>query len=304
MEPRKILVTGATGKQGGAVIKALISDPPAFPYRILGLTRNTASAAAQLLASKPNVELIAGDLDDCPAIFEAAGGAGSIWGVFSVQLPARGKNVAKDREEKQGFALVDAAVANGVSHFVYSSVDRGGSDSDNDPTNVPHFVSKYDIEKHLEDKAGSGMSWTILRPVAFMDNLTADMMGSGFAAMWKKMGNVKLQLVSTTDIGRFAAMAFSDIDEFKNKAISLAGDELTQPEGSEVFWKVFGKTMPRSFDFMASVLQYMITELGLMFRWFVDVGYKADIAECQRLNPKMQDLEAWLREESKFKPLW
>ena len=304
MGTQKILVSGATGKQGGAVIKALLADPPAFPFRILALTRNKNSAAAKALASKPNVELLQGDLNHCPAIFEEAGGKGSIWGVFSVQLPAFGSKDGADIEEKQGCALVDAAVANGVSHFVYTSVDRGGPHSDNDPTNVPHFISKYKIEEHLKAKAGSTMSWTILRPVAFMENLTPDIMGRGFAAMWRNMGEVKLQLVSTTDIGRFAALALSDPEKFNQKSISLAGDELTQLEGNEVFWKVFGRNMPRSYGFMGSLFQYMVKELGIMFKWFVDVGYKSDIAECKRLNPKMQDFETWLKEESKFKPLW
>jgi len=301
MEPRKILVSGATGKQGSAVISALHEDPPPFPYRILALTRSATSAAAKSLASKPNVEMIEGDLNDCPAIFEKAGGQGAIWGVFSVQLPAFGSKGPADVEEKQGFALVDAAVASGVSHFVYTSVDRGGPNSDNDPTNVPHFISKYRIEEHLKDKAGSSMSWTILRPVAFMENLTPDIIGRGFAAMWSNMGDVKLQLVSTTDIGRFAALAFSDSEKFNKQAISLAGDELTQLEGNEVFWKVFGRNMPRSYGFMGGLIQYMITELGIMFKWFVDVGYKSDLAECRRLNPKMQDYETWLKQESKFK---
>lgn len=300
MTTRKILVSGATGKQGGAVVKALLASPPPFPYEILALTRKASSTAAQSLASKPNVSVIQGDLNDCPAIFEKAGGDKSIWGVFSVQLPAMGSKNAEDEEVKQGCALVDAAVANGVSHFVYSSVDRGGPNSDNDPTNIPHFISKHKIEAHLKAKAGS-MTWTILRPVAFMDNLTPDMIGRGFAAMWMNMGNTKLQLVSTRDIGVFAALAFADPEKFRNTAISLAGDELNYAEGKDVFWNVFGRTMPTSYGFMGSFLQWMIAELGIMFRWFVDVGYKADIAECKRINPKMQDLQTWLKEESKYK---
>lgn len=137
-----------------------------------------------------------------------------------------------------------------------------------------------------------------------MENLTPDMIGRGFAGMWRNMGDVKLQLVSTTDIGRFAVLAFSDAEKFNKQAISLAGDELTQLEGNEVFWKVFGRNMPRSYGFMASFIQYMVPELGIMFKWFVEVGCKADLAECKRLNPKMEDLETWLKQESKFKSLW
>jgi uncharacterized protein YbjT (DUF2867 family) len=310
MTVRKILVTGATGKQGSAVVNALLSSPPPYPHEILALTRDTASAAAQALAAKSkNITLIPGDLNDCAAIFTKAGGPGSVYGVFSMQLPAMGqKNVPKDIEEKQGIALIDAALAAGVHHFVYSSVDRGGSNSINDPTNIPHFISKHRIEKHLIAAVQAAknntptMTYTILRPTAFYDNLTPDFIGKGFAAMWRNMG-VPLQLVATRDIGVFAALAFAHPESptYRNSAISLAGDQLTQAQASAVFQKVFGRKMPITFGFVGSLIQSMMKELGTMFRWFVDVGYKADIAECRRLNPSMQDFEAWLREGSKFK---
>ena len=276
------------------------------------MTRNTESASAKTLASKSQtVTLLAGDLNDCPSIFSKAGGPGSVYGVFSMQLPAMGqKNVAEDIEEKQGTALIDASLTSGVKHFVQSSVDRGGANSINDPTNIPHFISKHKIEKHLiasvNDPAKNrhGMAYTILRPVAFYDNLTPDFIGKGFASMWNNMGSVPLQLVGTRDIGVFAALAFADLGSdskvYRNNAISLAGDELTQPEASKVFEKVYGKKMPITFGFVGNLIQYMMKELGTMFKWFVDVGYKADLEENRRLNPRMQDFETWLREESKF----
>ena len=172
MTTRKILVTGATGQQGGAVIKALLANPPSFKYQILALTRNTSSPAAKELATRSQVSLISGDLDHCPAIFDKAGGPGSIWGVFLVTVPdmkVSGNN-AENKERVQGCAMVDAALKNGVEHFVFSSVDRGGPGrSEENPTEIDHFITKYYIEKYLREKAGGGeMSWTVLRPVAFM----------------------------------------------------------------------------------------------------------------------------------------
>ena len=302
MATRTILVTGATGKQGGAVIKALLASPPPFPHAILALTRNPNSESAKALSEKAHVSILQGDLDDCPAIFAKAGGPGSVWGVFSVQLPSSSKKGPEDAEEQQGKALADEATANGVSHFVYSSVDRGGSESDKNPTTIPHFISKHLVEQHLRRHvAGTDMSYTILRPVAFLDNLTPDVIGRGFAAMWANMGDRKLQLVATKDIGVFAAAAFADPEKYKNQAISLAGDELTQAEGNEIFSQVFGRSMPASYGFVGSFFQWMMPELGTMFQWFVDAGYKADIAECKRLNAGMLDMETWLREESKFR---
>jgi len=303
---KKILVTGATGKQGGAVVKALLANPPPFEYEILALTRNTASPAAQALASNKKVSLISGNLDDVPLVFQQAGGIGSIWGVFSVQVPAMAQKKGasgENKEVEQGTALIDASITYGVTHFVYTSVDRRGDESDKNPTNVSHFITKHKIEAHLREKAeGKDMTYTILRPVAFMENMTPNLPGRGFAAMWAQMGGKKLQLVSVKDIGIFAAQAFAtpETDEYKNAAISLAGDDLTQAEGNDVFWKAMGRPMPISYGFVATLLKKMIPELGIMFRWFVDVGYGSDVAKCKMLNSRMLDLEAWLKEESKF----
>jgi len=79
------------------------------------------------------------------------------------------------------------------------------------------------------------------------------------------------------------------------------GDELTQPQGNEVYWKVFGRSMPRGYGFMANFVQWMIPEVNTMFSWFVNEGYGGDVAECKRLNPKMMDLATWYKEESGFK---
>ena len=173
---KNILVTGATGKQGGAVVSALLASPSAADFVIYAVTRSPSSAAARSLASKPNVKVIEGNLDSPAALFQSAGVP--IWGVFSVQaIMASGQSTVS--EQRQGIELVDAAVAHGnVQQFVYTSADRGGVRSGSDPTPVPHFISKYHIEKHLEEKARQAkMGYTILRPVAFMENLTNDIAG-------------------------------------------------------------------------------------------------------------------------------
>jgi uncharacterized protein YbjT (DUF2867 family) len=139
---RNILVTGATGKQGGAVVKALLENPPPFEHHILALTRQTTSPAAIALAKNQKVTLIQGDLNDCASIFTSAGGVGAVWGVFCVTVPSMKKEV-ESQETKQGNDLIDAAIAHDVKHFVYSSVDRGGNaQSDVYATDIPHFVSK------------------------------------------------------------------------------------------------------------------------------------------------------------------
>jgi len=178
---RNLIVTGATGKQGGALIDALVTHHPTHDFRIFAVTRKVSSPSAQALSSKPNVTLFKGDLDDCPSLFKQVANP---WGMFSMQLPLPFTAV----EEQRGKALVDAAKAAGVKLFVYTSADRGVS-SDEDPTEVAHFASKFRIERHLKQAAAkiSGdarIDWTIIRPVAFMENLTPDFLGKAFATMW------------------------------------------------------------------------------------------------------------------------
>jgi hypothetical protein len=125
--------------------------------------------------------------------------------------------------------MIDESIKNGVKHFVFSPVDRGGpAISDNNPTEVEHYASKHRIELHLKrNTAGPGMGWTILRLVAFMDNFTPDVRGKGFLSMWEGLGDKGLQLISTHNIGVLATRAFSDPAKYHGRAISLAGDDLT-----------------------------------------------------------------------------
>ncbi|KAI9734565.1 MAG: hypothetical protein M1834_002166 [Cirrosporium novae-zelandiae] len=300
---RKILVTGATGKQGGAVLSQLLAHNSPPKFNLLVLTRNASSARAQALAEKPNVTVIEGDLYDVPAIFEKLE---DVWGVYSVQTVD-----SPEKEETQGKALVDVATEAGVKHFVYSSVDRGGPiKSVTDPTVVPHFASKHAIEKHLELKATSSpqqMTFTILRPTAFMDNLTKNFFGKTFASWWKSlpgtrhdgsMMHEKLQLVAVADIGFFGAKAFLEPEKFAGKGISLAGDDLTWEEGNKIFKKVVGTDMPHTFGLIANAFRWMVKDIGEMVNWFREVGYGADVEECRKINPEMMDFEKFLREKS------
>ncbi|KAI9727577.1 MAG: hypothetical protein M1834_008016 [Cirrosporium novae-zelandiae] len=296
--PKTLLITGATGKQGGAVIQALSQSKAADTFNIIAITRSEKSRSAQSLASQPNVSLVEGDLNNPTAIFEKTG---PVWGVFSVQVASPGS----DNEEKQGKALIDAAIANGASHFVYTSGDRGGPvKSPENPTVVSNFIAKYNIEKHLEMKAaasGQSMTYTILRPVTFFENLSTDRHGLGFARLWEQIGTKKLQLVSTKDIGWFAAQALLSPEQYRNTALSLAGDELTQPEAAIIFREIVGKDMPMAPCLVGSALKLIMKEaLGTMFQWFKDVGYGADVEECRRLHPGMQDYRTWLTQSSDF----
>ncbi|CAG8885722.1 unnamed protein product [Penicillium egyptiacum] len=289
-----ILVTGATGKQGGSLINNLLKKNA--PFKILAVTRDVNSASAKRLAQKSSsITLIQGNLDDPAAIFK---NAKRVWGVFSVQTA----NPRNDDERRQGIALIDESIKQGVKYFVYSSVDRGGEKSDQNPTPVPHFIFKHEIEKHLKENAeGTDMEWTILRPVAFFENFTLDYFGKVFTTAWQmSLKGKPLQLIATSDIGFFAAAAFMNPEESKNRAFSLAGDELTFDQMSETFKKLTGKNVPTTFRIPVWLMMAAVKEFGVMFKWFHDEGYGADIPALKKLNPGLKTFGDWLKEDSQF----
>ncbi|WVQ62496.1 uncharacterized protein L199_000636 [Kwoniella botswanensis] len=158
--PRTILITGATGQQGGATLRALtestrLSD--GLSIRLLALTRNSSSQKANALLSIPGVQVVQGDLRDKSSIskiFESY----AIDSVFGVQ------DIFQGNEVEQGTTLVDVAVTYGVKQFVYTSVDMSGLS----PSPIPHFETKRQIEEHLKARSSqSQMVYTILRPSAF-----------------------------------------------------------------------------------------------------------------------------------------
>ncbi|KAH8656701.1 hypothetical protein BGZ60DRAFT_384587 [Tricladium varicosporioides] len=297
---RALLITGATGKQGGAVVNALLRAKA--DLEIFAVTRNAQSRSAQnLLKKSSQIKLIVGNLDNPNDIFQKARQASHvpIWGVYSVQV----SSANPESEERQGKALIDASVQNGVKHFVYSSVDRGGSKSDTDPTNVPHFISKYNVEQYLFEKTKTGgMKWTVLRPVAFFENLVPGFVGKVFSTSWEiTLKNQTLQLIAASDIGVFAAEAFLKPKEFENKKLSLAGDELTYDQFKKIFKERTGQALPTTFTFLAVMINWMVKDLGYMFKWFRDVGYGANISELRKINPELKDFGTWLDKESQFK---
>ena len=306
--PKPILVLGATGKQGRKVIETILASDSKGDFTILALTRNPDSASAKALAAKSTIiKLVKGNLDDAPDVFraalEASGGA-PIWGVFCV-LQAVQDGATQESETKQGKAMVDQAVAHNVKLFVYTSVDRGGDNSENNPTYVPHFISKHDIEAYLKAKAADAkMQYTILRPVAFMDGLTPNFMGKVVATFFKisLSPSKRLAFIATSDIGFFGGQAFlqPESPEYKNKAISLAGDELTIGQMSQVFKERMGYELPTTFEFLARFIKWWVSELYIMFKWFDEEGFVVDIPKLRRMNPGLKDFGTWFETESGF----
>jgi len=297
--PRKILVVGATGQQGQATIAALQQSLPQEPaIEVLGLTRSASSPKADVLKKRfPNITLVEGDTQTPQAIFAAHPGIQSI---FLVTAPPN--------DESQALPLIDMACSatSHVDHIVFSSVDRGGdTPSWSTPTPIPHFAAKHGIELHLRDACREStreMRWTILRPTGFMDNYNPGTFGSLMASLWANGMPVdqKMQLVSTHDIGVFAARALLDPEGWNGRAIGLASCEMSFEEVKRVFYEVVGKELPMTWAVVAKGVLWWVPEAKTSFAWFRECGYGADIEELRKLEPGMQDFGGWLRESSRW----
>jgi uncharacterized protein YbjT (DUF2867 family) len=280
---KTVLVAGATGRQGGAVIRHMLPKG----WKLRALTRNSSSYAAQELA-RQGVEVVQGDLEDMASLDRAARG---VYGIYSVQ---DFWTVGAKREVQQGKNLADAAKKAGVQHFVYSSV--GGAERN---TGITHWESKWEIEKHIRQL---NLPATMLRPVSFMET---------YHILEVEVGILKgrladpiradkpYQTIATDDIGAFAALAFERPKDFIGLELEIAGSELTNLEAAKVFSRVMGKPVKFRKLPMPVVRLVLGKEFYEMFHWFNKAGYKADIAELRRRYPEihLHTLEQWLREE-------
>ena len=191
---RAVLVTGATGRQGGAVIRSMLPKG----WKLRALTRRPDAAPARELARR-GVEIVRGDLDDPASLDAAARGA---YGVYSVQ---DFWSIGARREIQQGKNLADAARRAHVEHFVYSSV--GGAERN---SGIDHWESKWEIEKHIRKL---GLPATILRPAAFMENYYVDQV---------EIGILKGKLVDPIRADKpYQTVAAEDIGARPNSAIPI-----------------------------------------------------------------------------------
>jgi uncharacterized protein YbjT (DUF2867 family) len=263
MADRTILITGATGRQGGAVARALKGKG----FKLRAMTRKPDSDAAKALASD-GVEIVSGDLDDADSIRKALGGA---WGVFGVQNTWEA-GVAG--EEEQGKRLATLARDAGVSHFVYTSV--GSADR---RTGIPHFENKFRVEDTV--RRLKFPSHVIIRPVFFMENLPSPWFLNGgnlYAAMKPE---TKLQMIAVDDIGKHGARAFTDAERLNGSEIDIAGDEATMPQAAEALSQGLGR--PITFvQIPMSEVRKNSEDFALMLEWFERVGYDVDIPALAR----------------------
>jgi len=213
-------------------------------------------------------------------------GADAVFSVQNYWLPG----VGFEGEVRQGQQVVDAAKATGIRHFVYSSVGaahRGAGQK--------HFDSKYEIEKYLK---ASGLPYTILRPVSFMEN---------FNFPWRRPAILNgslpsnglrpdktMQMVAVADIAAFVALVLAQPQKYLGQTIELAGDELTETQIAATFAKVLGRpvtlTAPQAGGRAAD------EEMIAMNRFFNGEAYTADIPALRQVYPALLTLEQWLRQ--------
>ena len=287
-----VLVTGATGAQGGAVVRGLLARQR--PVR--ALVRNPDSPAARALR-EAGAELAVGDMDDPGSLVEAVQG---VAGVFSVQVPDTRGN---DSERRHGFALVNAAKSAGVSQFVHSSVTGTAG-----RLSFPRWDSGYWSQKYWNDKwaveeavRNAGFAtWTVLRPAFMMDNFAQPKAAHLFPHLAQGQiatalfEGTRMQLIAAEDVGQFAAAAFSDPERFSLQDIDLAAQALTMGEVAQALSKATGRRVTAVALSPAQALERGLHAGWVRSQeWSNEVGYRADIAGLARWGVPLTMFDSW-----------
>jgi uncharacterized protein YbjT (DUF2867 family) len=272
---KTILVTGATGHQGGAALRHLRER--GFPVR--ALTRDPEQPNARAFTGH-GAEVARGDMDDKSSLTRAMDGA---YGVYSVQKSLGGM----DSEVRQGTNVADAAKRSDIGHFVYSSVA-----SADQKTGIPHFDSKFRIEEHVR---GTGIPFTIVRPAFFMENWLGmrQTIEKGTFSLPLDPAT-RLQMVAVDDIGAVVTMAFERPGKWQGRTIELAGDELSMDELARVFSTAAGREVRYVQAPWDEFEKQAGKEITLMYRWFQETGYHVDIQSVRQEYPSLMTLGRWM----------
>jgi uncharacterized protein YbjT (DUF2867 family) len=278
---RLVVVLGATGRQGGALTRALLAED----WRVRGTTRGPASEHARALAVT-GAEVAAVDPLD-PSLDKAFSGA---HGVFSMQ-PA---GVEAERELALTNAVADAAARAGVRHFVYSS-SAGAVRSG---TGVANYEVKWLAAQHL---ATLGMPYTVVRPVTFMENyllrrdrIEAGELGGPFA------GTMRQQLIAIPDIAAVVAAVFARPEETAGEELDLAGDELTLEGVAAVFARALDRPVRYARQVEDTVGHRDPEQMRALLRWREEEGHNVNILalreRCAGWSVELKTLEQWIGE--------
>jgi len=275
-------VIGATGNQGGSVTRHLLKKG----HQVRTLTRNPHSTKAEKL-SEQGVEVVQGSFTDAASLVRAAKGMDTL---FAMTTPFE---IGVEGETRQGIAIADAAKQAGVGHLVFTSVASADRQ-----TGIPHFDSKYEVEKYL---ATRNIPYTISAPVFFMDNWFAPWFLPSIQEGTLKFAlpaDRPLQQVSVDNIGEFAAALIERREKVFGKRFDIAGDELTGTRVVAVISKVSGRDIGyASFD--PELMRADNSDFADMFVWFNKVGYSVDIEKLRNDFPEVpwQTFENWANQQ-------
>ena len=300
-----ITVLGATGAQGGGLVRAILDDP-ASGFIVRGITRDINSDKAKALKDL-DVEMVEADLDNIQSLEKAFTGT---YGVFCVTNFWEHMSPDKEIEQVKNMAL--AAKNANVRHAVWSTFEDTRKwiplDSDQMPTlmdkyKVPHFDAKGEANSFFTD---NGVPVTFLRTSFYWDNLINFGMGpqrgeDGKLNFTIPMGQKKLPGISASDIGKCVYGIFKAGDEYIGKTVGIAGEHLTGTQmaeklskalGQEVHYNDVSPAVYRSFGFPGA------DDIGNMFQFKhdfeTDYCGARDIATSRSLNPSIQTFDSWL----------
>lgn len=313
-DKKLIAVVGATGAQGGGLVRALVNEP-ASGFAVRALTRDTQSEKAKQLASL-GVQVVSANLDDVESVKRAFAGC---YGAFC--LTNFWEHFSPEKELIQAKGMAQAAKAAGVQHVVWSTLEdtrRWVALSDQRmPTlmekyKVPHFDAKGEADAEFHKL---GVPTTFLLTSFYWDNLIHFGMGpkkgpDGQLAFTLPMGHKKLPGIAARDIGGCCLGIFKREREFIGKRVGIAGEHLTGQEMAAAMTQAFGQTVTynavpfevyRKFGFPGA------DDLGNMFQFkhdFNDMFCSArDVTLSRSLNPALQTFAQWLAQNKTRIPL-
>ncbi|WP_225627439.1 NmrA/HSCARG family protein [Streptomyces werraensis] len=293
-----VLVTGATGKQGGATVQALLTS--GVPVR--ALVRDPTSAPAQTIEAF-GAELVTGDLLDRDSVMRAVEGTRA---VFSVQIPpATAEGFDFGLEAVQGINLIEGARAAGVSHFVQSTASGVGQHTrfpgwaeGRWAPMEPYYTAKNRIQDRLRD-AGFP-AWTLLKPGFFMDNLPPAMrfffprgIEGGLVSIVKP--DTMMSLVAVRDIGTAAAAAISAPERFHKVELELASDYLSMAQIAKILTRVLGVPLSAPDIIMEDAIATGMPPMGAAHKLYNVVGQPARPQYARELGIPLTDFEEWAR---------
>jgi uncharacterized protein YbjT (DUF2867 family) len=282
---KTILVTGATGNQGGATARHLLADG----WHVRALVRDEGTPAAAALAAA-GAELVRGDLNERASIDAAVRGA---YGAYSVQS-------ANPNEIAQGINVADAAQAAGVQHLVYSSV--GGMQSQNGFYLERGWgsIDKWQIEEHIRQL---DLPATILRPAGFMEDFVSParfFQNGSLNVPWRD--DLVMQLIAIDDTGAFAALAFADPGNYLGAALEITGDRLTAPQIADALSRAGGRPIPHT-QVPLEVLWEQVPEAAKVFTWAGERYFDTDLGPLRKAYPDLMDFGTWLSRTGKARLL-